>query len=128
LRTEGLAWGLTEVSSRGSRGTGRVAGGGATGFSGGGRCAGAVDGAAAGAAGPADAASARIGEPLDTLSPTLMLSSLTTPAAGEGISIVALSDSSVTSDCSFSTESPGLTRTSMTSTSLKSPMSGTETV
>ena len=41
--------------------------------------------------------------------------------------MVALSDSSEISDCSFATVSPGLTSTSMTSTSLKSPMSGTFT-
>ena len=64
--------------------------------------------------------------PLDTLSPTLTFSSFTTPAPGDGISIVALSDSSVMSDCSFVTASPGLTSTSMTSTSLKSPMSGND--
>ena len=69
----------------------------------------------------------RIGEPCETLSPSLILSSFTTPAPGDGISIVALSDSSVMSDCSFATASPGLTRTSMTSTFLKSPMSGTFT-
>jgi hypothetical protein len=51
----------------------------------------------------------------------------TLPAAGDGISIVALSDSSVMSDCSLLIASPGLTSTSMTSTSLKSPMSGTFT-
>jgi hypothetical protein len=55
------------------------------------------------------------------------LISFTTPAEGEGISMVALSDSSVMSDCSFATASPGFTSTSMTSTSLKSPMSGTST-
>ncbi|CAJ4549272.1 dihydrolipoamide acetyltransferase component of pyruvate dehydrogenase complex domain protein [Burkholderia pseudomallei] len=44
--------------------------------------------------------------------------SLTTPAAGLGTSIVALSDSSVTSDCSFSTVSPIFTAISMTGTSL----------
>jgi hypothetical protein len=65
--------------------------------------------------------------PSETLSPTLRRSSFTTPAPGEGISMVALSDSSVTSDCSLPTVSPGLTRTSMTSTFLKSPMSGTFT-
>src|SRR5258706_192639 len=48
------------------------------------------------------------------------------PAAGEGISIVALSDSTLMSDCSGFTVSPGLTRTSTTSTFLKSPMSGTK--
>src|SRR5882672_3763256 len=65
--------------------------------------------------------------PCETLSPILTLISFTTPASGEGISIVALSDSSVISDCSLLTASPGLTRTSITSTSLKSPMSGTRT-
>ena len=72
--------------------------------------------------------STRIGAPLDTLSPTLTFISFTTPAAGDGISIVALSDSSVMSDCSLVTASPGFTSTSITSTSLKSPMSGTGTV
>ena len=66
-----------------------------------------------------------MGEPCDTLSPTLMRSSFTTPEFGDGISIVALSDSSVISDCSLETASPGFTSTSMTSTFLKSPMSGT---
>ena len=80
------------------------------------------------AAGASFDSSTRIGDPLETLSPTLTLISFTTPADGDGISIVALSDSSVMSDCSFDTVSPGLTRTSMTSTSLKSPMSGTGTV
>jgi len=47
------------------------------------------------------------------------------PAWVEGTSIVALSDSSVTSESSFLTASPGFTRTSMTGMSLKSPMSGT---
>jgi hypothetical protein len=61
------------------------------------------------------------------LSPIFTISRFTTPAAGDGISIVALSDSSVTSELSFSTRSPGLTRISMTSTVLKSPMSGTFT-
>lgn len=61
------------------------------------------------------------------LSPSLTLTSFTTPAADDGISIDALSDSTVTSDCSTFTVSPGLTSTSMTATSLKSPMSGTRT-
>ncbi len=62
-----------------------------------------------------------------TLSPTFNFTSLTTPAAGDGTSIVALSDSSVTSESSAATVSPGLTNTSMTGMSLKSPMSGTLT-
>src|SRR5882724_611937 len=91
-------------------------------------CAGAAAAAgfSAGACAPA-LSSMRIVAPCETLSPVLTLSSLTTPAAGDGISIVALSDSSVISDCSLVTLSPGLTRTSMTSTLLKSPMSGTFT-
>ena len=59
--------------------------------------------------------------------PLYLSNEVTTPAPGEGISIVALSDSSVMSDCSLATASPGLTSTSITSTSLKSPMSGTLT-
>ncbi len=65
--------------------------------------------------------------PFDTLSPTLSLSSFTTPACGAGTSIVALSDSSVMSGSSFFTLSPGLTSTSITGMFLKSPMSGTLT-
>ena len=49
------------------------------------------------------------------------------PADGAGTSIVALSDSSVISESSTPTVSPGFTSTSMTGTSLKSPMSGTLT-
>src|SRR5688572_7096951 len=90
-----------------------------------------VGGVALGASGTfgavADASSNNIVEPFDTLSPTFTFSCAILPASGEGISIVALSDSSVMSDCSLVTASPGLTSTSMTSTSLKSPMSGTLT-
>ena len=68
-----------------------------------------------------------MGLPCETLSPVLTRKSFTTPAAGDGISIVALSDSTVISDCSGCTASPGLTSTSITSTFLKSPMSGTKT-
>src|SRR6185295_8631344 len=60
-----------------------------------------------------------------TLSPTLTTTDLTTPSRGDGTSMVALSDSSETSGASAFTESPGLTKISMTGTSLKSPMSGT---
>ncbi len=65
--------------------------------------------------------------PSDTLSPGLIFISLTTPAKGAGTSIVALSDSSVISESSALTVSPGLTRTSITGMFLKSPMSGTRT-
>src|SRR3990172_750358 len=78
-----------------------------------------------GAAAASTASISRITVPSATLSPTFIRNSRTTPACGEGISIDALSDSSVTREPSFSTRSPGLTRISMTSTSLKSPMSGT---
>src|SRR5438876_5126817 len=90
----------------------------------------AVGGGEAGFAGAAAAPAAsnvRITLPSLTLSPTLTLRSFTVPAAGEGTSIVALSDSSVTSESSAFTASPGLTKTSITGTSLKSPMSGTLT-
>lgn len=59
-----------------------------------------------------------ISEPSDTESPTLTLISFTTPPTGLGTSIVALSDSSVTSDCSGSTVSPTFTPISITGTSL----------
>src|SRR5580692_8118931 len=50
-----------------------------------------------------------------------------TPPAVDGTSIVAFSVSSVTSGASVSMLSPGLTRMSITATSLKLPMSGTRT-
>ena len=81
-------------------------------------------GAGAGAA-PSAASSDRITEPSATLSPILILSSLTTPAWLDGISIEALSDSTVISDWSLATVSPGCTSSSITPTSAKSPMSGT---
>ena len=71
------------------------------------------------------ASSTTISEPSLTLSPSLTCTSLTVPPAGAGTSIVALSDSSVTSESSAFTTSPGLTKISMTGMSLKSPMSGT---
>ena len=73
------------------------------------------------------ASSVRMRLPSDTLSPSLTWSALTTPAAGAGTSIVALSDSSVINGSSALTRSSGLTMTSMTGTSLKSPISGTLT-
>src|SRR6266545_4521397 len=105
-----------------------VAGTGAAGFAGAGVTAAAGTGLEGGAtAAPALSSSRRIGDPCETLSPSLMRNSFTIPACGDGISIVALSDSSVTREVSFSTLSPGFTSTSMISTSLKSPMSGTLT-
>jgi hypothetical protein len=66
-------------------------------------------------------------EPADTLSPTLILSSLTMPPNGAGMSIAALSDSTVINESSVFRLSPTLTMISMTSTSLKLPISGTTT-
>src|SRR6478609_3590700 len=65
--------------------------------------------------------------PCETLSPTFTATVLTMPSAGDGTSIVALSDSSVTSGSSALTAAPGSTSTSITGTSRKSPMSGTLT-
>ena len=76
---------------------------------------------------PAPATSnTRIKLPSETLSPTAIFNCFTTPAFGEGISIAALSDSSVINEVSASITSPSRTSTSMTSTSLKLPMSGTQ--
>ena len=82
-------------------------------------------GALAGAA--ASASSSSRGTPCETLSPTLTFTDFTRPASDDGISIDALSDSTVISDCSSATRSPAFTSTSITSTSLNSPMSGTFT-
>ena len=60
-------------------------------------------------------------EPLDTCSFAML------PAADDGTSIVAFSVSSVTRGDSSATVSPSFASTSMTSTSLKSPRSGTRT-
>ena len=65
--------------------------------------------------------------PSETLSPTLIFISLTTPACGEGTSMVALSVSRVIRPVSASILSPTATSTSMTSTSLSPPISGTVT-
>ena len=81
--------------------------------------------AGAGAAASPAVSSNSTKEPSLILSPTATLSSFTTPAWLEGISIDALSDSTVISDCSTVTVSPGLTSNSITPTSAKSPMSGT---
>ena len=73
------------------------------------------------------ASSVKITEPWLTVSPSLIFISLTTPAWLEGISMLALSLSTVTRLCSALTVSPGLTSNSITATSVKSPMSGTHT-
>jgi hypothetical protein len=65
--------------------------------------------------------------PAETRSPTETRTAATMPATGAGMSIVALSDSSVISGSSAATASPAVTCTSMTGTSAKSPRSGTVT-
>src|SRR5258708_16140264 len=67
----------------------------------------------AGTAGDAPS-SLRIRLPSDNLSPGLVFSSLMMPATGDGTSIVASSHSTVISQSSFATASPGLTSTSFT--------------
>jgi len=54
---------------------------------------------------------------LADLVPTFTSTCRTVPACGDGISIVALSLSSVSSEVSTATRSPGATSTSMTATS-----------
>ena len=102
-------------------------------------CAGAGVGGAgaavagAGSAGRATGAAAAAPFNVATTSPALTRAPFATwtfatvPAAEDGTSIVALSVSSVISGDSRPTVSPSFTRTSMTSTSLKSPRSGTRT-
>src|SRR6266853_135560 len=139
LRTEGLACGVapgpgTDVLGIGSIRPAAGAAGASAGTAastGAGFALAVSGGFGAGFASAIDALSVssrtRMGLPCETLSPVLTRNSFTTPAAGDGISIVALSDSTVISDCSGCTASPGLTSTSITSTFLKSPMSGTKT-
>ena len=67
----------------------------------------------------------RILDPCLTLSPTFKSIFVTLPSCVEGISIDALSDSTVMSESSFLIVSPILTITSMTSTLSKLPISGT---
>ena len=80
-------------------------------------CTGAATDGAAAATAPL-ASIVTINAPSDTLSPTLTLTSFTTPSNGAGTSIVALSVSSVSSVCSALTWSPAFTATSITGTSL----------
>ena len=85
-------------------------------------------GAEAAAGGPADANAGSIianTEPSEILSPNFTRISTILPAILAGISIEALSDSTVIRLCSTTISSPAFTKTSIISTSLKSPMSGT---
>jgi hypothetical protein len=96
----------------------------------GGTAAGAA-GAGGGATAGAEAADANAGsiiantEPSEILSPNFTRISTILPAILAGISIEALSDSTVIRLCSTTIASPAFTKTSIISTSLKSPMSGT---
>ena len=65
--------------------------------------------------------------PSETLSPTFMIKDLTLPSKFEGISTLDLSLSIVIKGSFLTTVCPSLTKTSITSTSLKSPMFGTLT-
>src|SRR5260221_3254474 len=139
LRTEGLACGVDPGLCADALETGSIqptagavgAAAGTPASTGAGFAVGASWGFGAGVAGATERLSVSsrmtIGLPCETLSPVLTRNSFTLPEAGDGISIVALSDSTVISDCSGCTASPGLTSTSITSTFLKSPMSGTKT-
>ena len=139
LRTEGLACESLPVATTalsptgtgvfagaivfGGSGAGLVGSGiEATGFS-------ATTGAttAAGLAASSLTSMLKITPPCATLSPTLILISLTTPAKGDGMSIEALSDSTVIKESSLAILSPVFTKTSMTSTLSKLPISGTKT-
>ena len=66
-------------------------------------------------------------DPLVALESDKATMEVPSPAAGAGMSIVALSDSSVISGSSAATVSPAATSTSITGTSEKSPISGTRT-
>jgi hypothetical protein len=117
------------LTSTGPEAAGAAAGAGAAAAGAGAAAAaaGAAAGAGAGAAAAPSASSTSTTEPSFTLPPTATLISFTTPAVDDGISIEALSDSTVMSDCSALTVSPTFTSTSITATSSKSPMSGTLT-
>src|SRR5438270_6153603 len=114
----GVGGGAAALREGGAVAGGAVAGGAVAGGT-------VASGAAAGAEPLARTVAMR--SPVLTLPPLLVWSFSTTPTAVEGTSMVALSDSSVTSGESMTTVSPGFTRTSMTATSLKLPMSGTRT-
>ncbi len=119
-------WMTLGGSGAGRLGSGMAAFGASATFSGAAGLAGSATLAAAGAS-PSAASIIRINPPCAALSPTLILTSLTVPPKGAGISIEALSDSSVMSESSLLTVSPALTKTSITSTLSKFPISGTST-
>src|SRR5437879_3785589 len=97
LRTDGDACAPAPDGSGAGVGAAATAGAWAAAAAGAARADGAAAGA--GAAGAAAAVSStNTCVPLSTLSPTLTLTSLTTPAWLDGISMLALSDSTVSSD------------------------------
>ena len=100
----------TATTSTPPAATGAAAGAGAA------VAAGASATGAAGASAAAAVSTSRMTPPSDTLSPTLTLTSLTTPAASAGTSMVALSVSSVIRVSSTAMVSPALTSTAMMST------------
>ena len=67
-------------------------------------------------------------EPCLTLSPTFTRIFLMIPSVGDGISMEALSDSTVIKASSLTILSPSFTRISITSTLSKFPISGISTV
>ena len=116
-----VAAGRGVVAAAAAGGAGLAAG---AGFSAGAAFA-AADAAVVAAGSPAPGSTTAITSPFETRSPRLILSSRIVPLAGEGTSKVAFSVSSVINGASVATVSPTLTMTSITSTSLKSPRSGT---
>jgi hypothetical protein len=104
------------------------AGGAEVGFGvGAGSCWPITDGGGVTGASPLAAFKVRTGVPSLTLSPALTSTASTVPSRSAGTSMVALSLSSVISGSSAWIASPGLMWTSITGTSLKSPISGTLT-
>src|SRR5690606_41615859 len=84
-------------------------GAGAEAFAGSCLAAGAAPEDAAFFAGAPATTSSRMTAPMETLSPTLIFTDLTSPALGEGISMAALSDSRVINESSALITSPALT-------------------
>ena len=126
LRVDGPAWALAKLCSligvapKGACGVVLVAAAGAGAAAGAAGVGAGVLLAAAGAAGAAAVApllaTSTIRLPSDTLSPTLMCTAVTVPAAVAGTSMVALSVSSVIRVSSTATVSPTLISTAITST------------
>ena len=80
------------------------------------------------AASAASTSSSRMSSPSETVSPSFTLIEVILPAIGEGTSIDALSVSNTIIDWSTSIMSPTFTLTSITSTSVAPPISGTRMI